>query len=748
MSVSISSGKRFLLLLSALFLLAPLAAAQNFTTVNATIVDPNGLPYSNATVQAQIVPAGTAPSIGGLQIAGYTRATADVNGTFSMTLGSNAVITPGGTQWQFTVNEQPGIPPPAGTGPQSFTVTLTISGASQSISANLSAVAPSLSRTAIPGGTLQQSGHVTIGTLAAPCAAGTATSIPPSCYQGLWDVKVDVAATFNTATTNCNGVTVPAGTCVQTSSGAAPFVCPGGLFPCTSATPGCASPGLTCHVGDYEFGTYNCGVVNPNECFAALPHGTITQVISAHFAQVSVAAIHTSIGGTDTNFAWGTGMDTSVISTAYNSMLSVSDSTKDMKLDFPCGAKAFIDGLIINPIGNFSTPSVGGCGDSTVLIPVPNLTCTDVRACFIALRPNSGQGLAEPLNWSPKIQDFRIWGLGLDLLPGDGTVSQTGVAGIFMNELAQCDNVTITGWLWNMPAAFHLYGFNVTSGLTNNCSSYVGGNYPAHFGGGVFPVNVTGGYFGSSAYSNEIAPASVFNPITTRGVFFYQGQGGGTLQQQSAVAFLGPGQWSDYGSDIGGGVFCTSSAGTVNLYGSTITRSLSPPDVTNAGCIYNLRDVTMSNGAFQWLTQTAGTTNDRCGNSFGTFAGVITGGVTTSSCAVGEDSQLAKAVAQTAKTLYTVGPLTSLFRVHLSVQCTTTSAAATVTPSVLYTDTSGTVQTVTGSAATCTTLNASSVTSQDVTFRAKNATNIQYQTVIANTPTYDVTATVEQLSLN
>jgi len=727
------------------FLSLPVSA-QNLTTVSATIVDPNGLPYSNATIQAQLIPTGVTPTINGIQVSAFTRANADVTGTFSMNLASNAVLSPGGTQWQFTVNET-GIAPPQGTGAQQFTVTLTISGASQNISTNLSAAAPALGRSTISGLTIPQAGRIAIGTLASPCAPGTTTSTPPTCFQGFWDVKVDVSATYNTALTNCNGTTVPAGTCVQTSSGASPFVCPGGLFPCSSATPGCATPNIACHVGDYEFGTYNCGVVNPNECFTALPHGTITQIISPHFAQVSVAAIHSNVGGTDTPFAWGTGMDTANIAAAYSSMLSVSDSTKESRLDLPC-AKAFVDNLFINPINQFSTPSVGGCGNSTVLIPVPNLTCTNVNACFIALRPNSGQGLGSPENWSPKIQDFMIFGLGLDVLPGDGTVSSSGVAAIYMNGLSECDNVTVTGWLWNLPAAFHLYGFNVASGSTNNCYSYVGGNYGAHFGGGVLPVNIRGGSFGSTAYNGaEIAPTnSLFTPVDTYGVFFFGGQGTGTLQQQSSVAYLGGGEWNDYGSftsDIFG-----AAAGTVNLYGTANSRGNSPSTFTNAGSTFNLRDVKVNDGGFQWLTQTSGTFNDRCGNTLGVTAASITGGSTTSNCNVAADSQLAKVAAQTAKTLFTVGPNTALFRVHLSVQCTTTSASATVTPSVLYTDTSGTVQTVTGSAATCTTLGAASIASQDVTFRAKNATNIQYQTVIVNTPTYDVTATVESLSLN
>lgn len=127
--------------------------AQNFTAVSGTIVDPNGLPYSNCNITAELVPAGTNPSIGGAAIGGLNRANCDVNGAFSMTLGSNAVILPGGTQWKFTVNEQPGIPPPAGFGPQSFNTVITISGASQNISVALAVPALALARVGA-GGTL------------------------------------------------------------------------------------------------------------------------------------------------------------------------------------------------------------------------------------------------------------------------------------------------------------------------------------------------------------------------------------------------------------------------------------------------------------------------------------------------------------------------------------------------------------------------------------------------------------------
>jgi hypothetical protein len=142
-----------IVLLGAMFLV-PLSVAQNTTIVTGTVKDVNGLPYSGASVQAQLVPLGITPRIpppcNGQSASpcfpsGFTSATADVTGSFSMNLASNAVLTPGGTQWQFTVSET-GIAPPAGTGPQTCNATLTISGASQSVTASF-ATCPALSNT-------------------------------------------------------------------------------------------------------------------------------------------------------------------------------------------------------------------------------------------------------------------------------------------------------------------------------------------------------------------------------------------------------------------------------------------------------------------------------------------------------------------------------------------------------------------------------------------------------------------------
>jgi hypothetical protein len=135
-----------LVLLSLFVALAP-AQAQTPTVVTGTVTDVNGVPYSFAKVSAQLIPTTASPTIlvngNPTQIGGQQNANADTNGAFSMNLfcnsagGGCSVISPSGTQWQITVNIN-GVPPPQGKGPQACSATLTISGASQSVTSSFS----------------------------------------------------------------------------------------------------------------------------------------------------------------------------------------------------------------------------------------------------------------------------------------------------------------------------------------------------------------------------------------------------------------------------------------------------------------------------------------------------------------------------------------------------------------------------------------------------------------------------------
>lgn len=129
------------------FLFPASSQAQNFTSVSMTVTDPNGLPYSFAVVSAVLTPASPGGyTLGGFPYSGFLPATAlDVTGSVTVNMGSNAAILPGGSQWTFSITT-PGAQPPIGSGPQAFQATISISGASQSISATLSAAAPALSK--------------------------------------------------------------------------------------------------------------------------------------------------------------------------------------------------------------------------------------------------------------------------------------------------------------------------------------------------------------------------------------------------------------------------------------------------------------------------------------------------------------------------------------------------------------------------------------------------------------------------
>ncbi len=148
------------------------SARAQTTVVTGTITDANGVPYSGATVRAQLVGAGgvipqspfiTLQTTPACQAAGFSAAPCNVPisstagpvtaggptvvgstyGAFTITLYDNTYTGPGVLQWKFIVQE-PGSPPVLGTGAQAFTTTITISGASQSVSSQISAAAPAL----------------------------------------------------------------------------------------------------------------------------------------------------------------------------------------------------------------------------------------------------------------------------------------------------------------------------------------------------------------------------------------------------------------------------------------------------------------------------------------------------------------------------------------------------------------------------------------------------------------------------
>lgn len=140
-------------LLSVIALLALAAPARaQYTTISGTVVDPDGFHYSNGTITGIVIPANSGPwKILGVPYGGlFPLTNLDVNGSFSANIGSNNLITPTGTQWQFTVCGF-ALVWPIGRANQCFTLTATVTGATLDLSTALNAVAPRLTNIHLSG---------------------------------------------------------------------------------------------------------------------------------------------------------------------------------------------------------------------------------------------------------------------------------------------------------------------------------------------------------------------------------------------------------------------------------------------------------------------------------------------------------------------------------------------------------------------------------------------------------------------
>lgn len=237
-----STSGKYLLVFAALCLFSLPAAAQ-LTTVSGTVKDVNGIPYVGGAMKAGLVFAGTPVSNPTLQISNLAQCKANGFGSApcqvpfnpnagpftldpfgniaggGITLQDNSLVTPAGTQWAFFVSETPGIPPPLGTGPQVCSATITITGASQSISSSFSAC-PALSNVSSSGtaaGTFGQTQvnnngpfgatncltftDLTVGPINFNCPGIVTQAQSPASGDPYWDVKAFGASGSNQNTT-------------------------------------------------------------------------------------------------------------------------------------------------------------------------------------------------------------------------------------------------------------------------------------------------------------------------------------------------------------------------------------------------------------------------------------------------------------------------------------------------------------------------------------------------------------------
>lgn len=154
------------------------------------------------------------------------------------------------------------------------------------------------------------------------------------------------------------------------------------------------------------------------------------------------------------------------------------------------------------------------------------------------------------------------------------------------------------------------------------------------------------------------------------------------------------------------------------------------------------------------LTNVGASTLGTTGQTVVNASGLLTNynGITTAGLGLPAQVARVRAVSQvaaiTTTTLLTTGAANTDYLVVATLYCDTTSAAATATLTISYTDVGSQAQTITPAAAACTALGATSFALINSPIAVKTATNITYAVAIANTPTYDVRISLYQIGTN
>jgi hypothetical protein len=473
---------RKILFVALLFVLCTTPAAAQFDLVTGQVVDPNGTPYSGATVRAQLAIAGavvngqptvTNPSQAQCISAGLGNApcqmpfqgtnsfTLDANGNIpngGISLANNPTVTPAGTQWLFSVTISPGVAPPLGTGPQSFSVAITINTNPQAIGATLSAAAPKLANisagSSFPvttGVTVNSGGSITVnpgGSIAPAGGSITATALTaPGFAASAPNTQAPVVTPQQMLATTTNGGYgvlmnahwVPDASSTNTLG---TYSCPNG--DCNFTTTGAAAIGQIC----FGFDTTS-GVAFESNNYISASQGTITAVSAQSITCTNTASATITAG---VELWWG-GSTSGVDDTTAlaNAIAAAACGT----IEFP-GGYALISGALFNTTPSncqvnstsFQGPEVKGQGVSeTYLIPTQNFnwaSCTgpENQQCF-----GAGSDV--------EIRDFSIWAGGMTTGSGTHVILEAGSYARIVNfDLIGMagSSATITGIYFGKPS--------------------------------------------------------------------------------------------------------------------------------------------------------------------------------------------------------------------------------------------------------------------------------------------------------
>lgn len=421
---------------------------------------------------------------------------------------------------------------------------------------------------------------------------------------------------------------------------------------------------------------------------------------------------------------------------------------------FSSGASTNITGAVITN-GRFSSPASSGATGARQFIvlarPMGALLPSDITISNNSLNiQNTAAGGADGISVEGQAADQQMYGVR--------------IIG---------NNCTAIGTL---NACYHLFGIShavISGNTTNQNGNYIYG--PGFNLGDMFDSTVTGNQCyqpgGGACISNNDGSRNVFSSNSIDGtgggispnggiVIFTNGSSAGNCSYNNIVGNtirltsgqVAPGIYIS-ASLVSGGDNCSGNSITGNIILGTGTASQGGISITTAGAstvdsnlISNNQIINVATG----ITIGSGVTATNIGPQV--FKTVTTRfsdsgtGTILSPFAVADVTQVSKTTAQTAATLFTPDADAG-YRVGLSVNCDNTSAAATVNGTIGWTDPSNQAQTQSfASAAACTALGSTSFGQLFFPFRAKSGTNITYATSIVNTPTYDVSVHLEQVT--
>lgn len=399
---------------------AAVQAQGGFTTVTGTITGPDGIVWACGSISAQLITAGGASAT--LNGGGFTTQTSPVSlgcpttpgtgapGSFAMRLADSGVINPSNTTWQFTVNMTPGIAPPAGTGPQSFTFTTAINCStntpstctanSMSITAQLSAAAPKLSNSSGGGATPAPGSQISFG-----------NTVSPYAYGAKGGVKYIYDAGYTNALPDVTSPNADAGWTAADAS-----------------------------QNKIIFGTQmsNIGSQIGNGLLTA--QNTIATFVSATHITMSGNANATCAAATTVlcTAVWGAQDDTTAINNAVAAAMGTSNPGKCQALEIPSDA-FFISGPIANLSGTQLSSACGGWTSSSATSGIDTTqTGPEIfgqgpgNSIFVPLPSYSFAGCGTGCNFTiPNLElhDLGIYGFGQTLSTSPQSVSFVQLAG-------------------------------------------------------------------------------------------------------------------------------------------------------------------------------------------------------------------------------------------------------------------------------------------------------------------------------